>query len=210
MSVRVLLVDDHALVRMGMIQLISVHPDIEVVAELGDGWAALELLRNPSIAVDVMVIDLSMPRLSGLELLRRSLKLKPELAVLVVSMYAESEYTQEVLSHGAAGYLAKDHAHMELIDAIRAVAHGRTYVAKQFRRASQGSSGLGDPHLKLSPRELQIFMLLVEGRAVGDISAELNIGVSTVSTHVGRIREKLSVTTVADMVHYAYRHGLVE
>ncbi|MFM7201510.1 MAG: response regulator [Myxococcota bacterium] len=209
MSVRVMLVDDHALVRLGMMQLISTTSDIEVVAELGDGWAALELLQNPQLTVDVMIIDLSMPHLSGLELLRRSLKLKPTLAVLVVSMYAESEYTQEVLSHGAAGYLSKDRAHVELIDAIRAVAHGRTYIAKQVGRPSQGSAGQGDPHLKLSPRELQIFMLLVEGRAVGEISAELSIGISTVSTHLGRIREKLGVTTVADMVHYAYRHGLV-
>jgi len=209
MAVRVMLVDDHALVRFGMMQLISVTPDIEVVAELGDGWAALELLQNPDVEVDVMVIDLSMPRLSGLELLKRSALLRPKLAFLVVSMYSEAQYTQEVLSCGASGYLTKDSAHLELIDAIRALAHGRTYVSSQFSQAMKGAAASGGPHLRLSPRELQIFMLLVEGRAVSDISAELNVGVSTVSTHLGRIREKLGVTTVADMVHYAYRHGLV-
>lgn len=209
MAIRVMLVDDHALVRFGMMQVISVTSDIEVAAELGDGWTALERLQDPDFGVDVMVIDLSMPRLSGLELLRRSLKLRPGLAVLVVSMYSEAEYAQEVLNNGASGYLTKEQAHAELLEAIRGVAHGRTYTSKKRGSAAQSAKASGEPHQRLSPRELQIFMLLVEGRAVGDISAELNVGVSTVSTHIGRIREKLGVNSVAEMVHYAYRHGLV-
>lgn len=208
MTIRVMLVDDHAVVRMGMVHLLGTSPDIEVVAELGDGWAALELLKNPALVVDVLVLDLSMPRLSGLELLKRSLALRPKLAVLVVSMYAEGEYDQRVLEQGAAGYVPKDQVRLELVDAIRVLAKGRLYVTRPQTLPGEGKPATA-PHQQLSPRELQIFMLLVEGRAVGDIAAELNIGVSTVSTHVGRIREKLGLTTVAELVHYAYRHGLV-
>lgn len=203
MPIRVMLVDDHALVRMGMQQLIQGAPDLELVGDFEDGWAALDCLKRQEHQVDVMVCDLSMPRLSGLELLLRALGLRPQLAVLIVSVHSEAEYASMALGHGARGYLSKSCAHLELVDAIRALARGRTYVAAQAHHPA------AEAHHRLSPRELQIFLLLVEGRSVSEVAAELNVGVSTVSTHVGRMREKLGVETVAEMVHYAYRHGLI-
>lgn len=202
---RVYLIDDHALVRAGMAHLLNQEADLEVVGQASGGWQALHELESRIQSVDVVVLDLSMPTLNGTEVLRRLLAMRASLAVLVVSMYAETEFGPPLLEAGAAGYLCKDQTDQDLVLAVRTVASGRTFYARPPDRRKQ----LQAPHQTLTARELQVFLLLVEGRPVTDIAAELDLGVSTVSTYIGKIRLKLGVDGVAQIVHYAYRHGLI-
>lgn len=203
--IRVYLVDDHALVRAGMAALLKDEPDIEVVGQARNGWQALRELGEAALQVDLVLLDISMPQLNGLEVLRRLRKLRPEVAVLVVSMYAEQEYGRAFQEEGAAGYLCKDETDQELVLAVRAIHSGRSYFSRKHGRSVEPTL----PHHALSPRELQVFLLILDGRQTSDIAAELNLGISTVSTYIKSIREKLNVSGVAEIVHYAHRHGLV-
>lgn len=203
--IKVFLVDDHGVVRMGLRALIAMEPDMEVVGEAPDGWKALDLLGDPALAVDVVTLDLSMPRLHGMEVLERLFVARPGISVLILSMHAEEHLGRALIARGAAGYLSKDRADAELADAVRMVARGRVFMT---RRIAGQPTDPRLPHETLSPREIQVFMLLVEGRQVGDIAAELNLTMSTVSTHVGKIRGKLGVQSIAEIVGYAHRHGL--
>lgn len=203
--IRVYLVDDHALFRAGVKMVLSAAGDIQVVGETGDGRAALRALQQPELAVDVLVLDLSMPTLNGLETLDRVRVLRPTLGVLVVSMHPEELYGRRVIAAGGAGYLSKAQTERDLVDAIRAVAGGRVFLSRTY-----ASSGASRPHQELSARETQIFMLLVTGRTVSEIAAELDLGMSTVSTYIGRMRTKLGVESVAQIVAYAHREGLID
>lgn len=205
--IKVFLVDDHGLIRFGMRELLERSEDVEVVGEAEDGWAALHALVDQEQEVDVVILDLSMPRLSGTELLRRLLDARPGLRVLVVSMYSEEQFGRAVVSLGAAGYLTKDRADRHLLQAVRTVARGRLFITRDT--AVGLHEGDGAPHHHLAAREIQVFMLLAEGRQVGDIAAELGVGVSTISTYVGRIRTKLGVDSIAGIVRYAFLHGLI-
>ena len=157
--------------------------------------------------MDVLVLDLSMPRLSGTEVLRRVLEIRPGLAVLIVSMYGEAQFAAGLLAQGAAGYLSKDRADAEIVDAVRVLARGRIFASRSLA-AERGSNR--PPHEALSPREVQVFMLLIEGRTPTDIAAELDLGPSTVSTHIAKIRTKLGVQNIAEIVTYAHRNGLID
>lgn len=203
--IHVYLVDDHGVVRAGMAQLLKSEPDIEVIGQAAGGWQALNELEGLIQRVDVVVLDLSMPKLNGIEVLRRLLALRADIAVLVVSMYSEEEFGAPLIEAGALGYLCKDQTDLELVQGVRSVARGRIYHSRAIDRRKKTQA----PHQTLSSRELQVFMLLVEGRPVTDIAAELNLGVSTVSTYIGKIRLKLGVEGIAEIVHYAYRHGLI-
>lgn len=205
--IKVFLVDDHGVVRAGLRHVLCLEPDIQVVGEAADGWKALDLLGRPELAVDVLVLDLSMPRLSGTEVLRRVLEIRPGLAVLIVSMYGEAQFASGLLAQGAAGYLSKDRADAEIVDAVRALARGRLYAARTLA-AERGANR--PAHESLSPREVQVFMLLIEGRTPTDIAAELDLGASTVSTHIAKIRTKLGVQNIAEIVTYAHRNGLID
>lgn len=208
--IRVFLVEDHGLVCMGVRQLLETTHDIEVVGEARDGRAALDAVRQRGDTFDVLVLDLSLPRVGGLEVLKRTRVERPELAVLVVSMFPEEQYASLVLSLGAAGYVSKATAEHELIDAIRAVAGGKLHVSRSALSSFKVQSALDrPPHETLSGRENQIFVLVCEGRTVSEIAAELDLSVSTVSTHLGKIKTKLKVQTVAEIVHYAHRVGLI-
>ena len=204
--IKVMLVDDHGVVRMGLRHLLQLEPDIEVVAEAGDGWKALEILTPPQCEVDVLILDLSLPRLNGTEVLRRVRELRPHLKVLIVSMYGEEQFASGLLAQGACGYLSKDRADAEIVDAVRAVARGRIYASHKVAHHTHPAP----PHEVLSPREVQVFMLLIEGHGPTDIAVELGLGVSTVSTHIARIRTKLGVQSITDIVTYAHRHGLID
>lgn len=203
--IRVFLVDDHALVRAGMAALLKEEPDIEVVGQASSGWQALRALGDATLQVDVVLLDISMAQLNGLEVLRRLKKLRPEVEVLVVSMYSEQEYGGAIREEGAAGYLCKDETDRELVLAVRTIHSGRSYFSRKLDRNIEPTL----PHHTLSPRELQVFLLILDGRQTSDIAAELNLGISTVSTYLKSIREKLNVNGVAEIVHYAHRHGLV-
>lgn len=203
--IRVFLVDDHALVRAGMAALLAEEADIEVVGQATDGWQALRELGRPELQVDVLLLDVSMPQLNGMEVLRRLRNVRPSVEVLVVSMYSEQEYGGAFQEEGAAGYLCKDETDKELVLAVRTIHSGRSYFSRRLGRRVEPAL----PHHALTPRELQVFLLILDGRQTSDIAAELNLGISTVSTYLKGIREKLNVSGVAEIVHYAHRHGLV-
>lgn len=208
--IRVFLADDHAVVLAGLRQLISATDDMRVVGTAADGRQVL-LLAEAGGEWDVLVLDLSLPRVSGMEVLRRLRSLRPTLPIVILSMYPEDQYAIRLMREGAAAYLSKERPPEDLLAAVRRVAAGGTYLtaSQAAQIVSQREEGERPPHARLSAREHQVFVLIINGRVVSDIAAELNLSPSTVSTHLARIREKLGVRSVADIVSYAHRAGLI-
>lgn len=203
--IRVFIADDHAVVRRGIRQLLADAGGIEVVGEAADGRAALKALEAADF--DVLVLDLSLPKVNGPEVLRRLREHELRVKVVILSMYPEEQYARRLLRDGAAAYVAKDRPAEELVAAVRRAAAGGTFVTPGAAPPAEPSSGA--PHDGLSPREHQVFMLLFKGLAVADIAAELNLSSSTVSNHIAGIKGKLGVRTVAQIVGYAHQAGLV-
>lgn len=206
--IRLILADDHGVVRAGIRSILEREPDLAVVAEADDGWRALAAVEAHPEA-DVLVLDLGMPRLGGMEVLRRIQERRSRLAVLVLSAYSESQVGPALRAQGAAGFLCKDRAAEELKTAVRAVACARGYFSHALRHAYGREQGLAS-HELLSPRELQVFLRLQEGRPVTVIASELGVMPSTVSTYVGNIKEKLGVDSVAGIVRYACTAGVID
>jgi DNA-binding NarL/FixJ family response regulator len=205
--IRVVIADDHAIVRSGIRLLLSTSPDFRVVGEAADGHATLRALEETPC--DVLILDLSLPRLNGVEVLRRVRAEQPTVRVLVLSMYSEDQYALRLVRDGASGYLSKDRSEDELLDAVRRVARGETYVSPRVaEQALRGEDAGGVA--KLSGREMQIFLLVAGGATVSDIAAELDLHASTVSSFLARIRTKLGVRTVGELVAYAHRAGLID
>lgn len=202
--IRVVIADDHAIVRSGLRALCHAAGDLEVVGEAADGRAALRLVEDRALVIDVLVLDLSLPKLSGLEVLHRAVAVRPSLQVLILSMHPEAQYAPRLLAAGAAGYLAKDRSEHELVDTVRRLASGRAPAEGPAAEARPGY-----PHDALTAREMQVFLMLIAGQGVTDIAVDLDLTASTVSTHLGRVKAKLSVDTVAQIVTYAHRVGLV-
>jgi DNA-binding NarL/FixJ family response regulator len=207
--IRVFLADDHPVVRQGLRDMLEEEGGFQIVGEADDGRQALDQLEK--LEWDVLVLDLSLPKVSGTEVLRRITKQRPDARVLVLSMYAAQQYAARAIEAGATGYLSKSHTPEELLKAINDVARGRRYAPPELmgEKATKAQRSL-EPHELLSAREYQLLMLFLQGRSNADISAELNIGPSTVSTHFGRIKTKLGVKTVAEVVTYAVQLGLVD
>jgi len=206
--IRVFIADDHAIVRDGLRRLLEAEPDMVVVGEACNGREVLLAAEHGSW--DLLLLDLSLPRVSGLETVRRLRVSHPELRIVVLSMYPEEEYAVRLVREGAAAYLAKDRSTDELLRVLRGVMrHGRWEDPEVIARARLGGGGASAPHTRLSPREYQVFTLLFQGRAVTEIAAELDLGVSTVSNFVRRIKDKLGVETVGEIVSYAHRAALV-
>jgi len=203
--IRVFIAEDHGVVRAGVRALLSADGTVEVVGEAAESSAVLAALQRTDLPIDVLILDLSLKGANGVEVLRRARALRPRLAVLVHTMYAESQYAARMFAEGAAGYLCKDRSEEALLDAVKAVAQGRAVSAR--RPPPDEHAALG--HESLTARELQVFMMLAEGQSVSDVASALGLGISTVSTHVGRIRSKLGAQTVGEIVAYAHRHGLV-
>jgi DNA-binding NarL/FixJ family response regulator len=209
--IRVLLADDHALVRTGLKELLRRTGDIEVTGEAVNGQDLLTVARKGGF--DVLVLDMSMPGRSGIELLKLVRAEQPKLRVLVLSMHSEKQYAVRALKAGAAGYLTKEHAADELISAIRRIAAGGAYVSPETaeRLVLDSSSGPRDSaHARLSDREFEIFRMIVAGRAITVIASELNLSVKTISTHKGRILQKMGLSSQADLVRYAVEHDLAD
>ena len=197
--IRVFVADDHPFVRRGVVQALREAGGIEVVGEAEDGR---KVLGAPALGgCDVLVLDLSLPKVSGAEVLRRVKEQFPRLAVVVLSAHPEESFGWRAIAGGAAAYVSKERPPAELVAAVRAAAAGQLQPAA-------GQAG-GAPHAALSPRENQIFLLIVAGRSVSEIAAELDVHSSTVSNHLARIRAKLGVATVGDVIRYAYDAGLV-
>ncbi|GAA4343692.1 response regulator transcription factor [Pigmentiphaga soli] len=209
--IRVLIADDHALVRDGLRHILSGAEGFEVAGEAADGAGAIRLARE--CPASVLLLDLSMPGRNGLELIRQIKEEQPGLKVLVLTMHAEEQYAKRAFAAGASGYLTKESATKELVAAVAKVAAGGVYVslamAEQFAR---GLTGAADrlPHERLSDREFDVFRRLVDGQPLGDIARELSVSSKTVSTYKMRILEKMQLQSDAALVRYAIRHKLFE
>ena len=207
--IRVVIADDHTILREGLRQLLGSAPDIAIVAEAADGHEVMSRVRSDEF--DVLLLDMSMPGKSGIELIKQVKAERPKLRVLVLSMHEEQQYAVRALKAGASGYMTKDAAATQLVSAIRKVASGGAFitaeVAEQLALGAMPNSD-GPPHTRLSDREYEVFQLLVAGDSVSDIAARLNVSGKTVSTHKARLMEKLGLDNPADLVRYAIRHHL--
>jgi len=206
--IRVILADDHAVVREGLRRVLSESPDVQVVAEAEDGHAVLEAARQYS--ADVLLLDLRMPGPTFSELLRGVQQLKPDLPVLVLSGYPEERFALRVLRAGAAGYVPKELSSQQLLEAIRRVALGKRYVSSALgERLVESLRGDGKvPHERLSQREFEVLRLLGSGLNVKQIAASLTINPKTVTTYRARLLAKLNVRTTADLIRYAVENEL--
>jgi DNA-binding NarL/FixJ family response regulator len=208
--VRVLLVDDHAIARNGVRLMLGTAGDIDVAGEAADAQQALDLVRDA--AFDVALLDIAMPGTSGLDLLRQLRGLRPDMAVLILSTYAEEIYAVRALKQGAAGYLTKDVPTPVLVDAVRRAAAGRKYVSP-FLVEKLAALVSGDDtcagHDALSNRELEVFKLIARGEPLVQIGERLHLSPNTVTTYRSRILDKMGMSSNAELTRYALEHGLI-
>lgn len=210
--IKVLIADDHAILRAGLKHLLSEHPDIVVAGEASNGQEALAKVQAE--VWSVMVLDMTMPGKSGIELIKQLKQLAPKLPILILSMHKEDVYAVRALKAGASGYLCKDNAEDQLVAALRKVAAGGMYITaavaeKLALGVLHGASSDAPPHTRLSDREYQIFQSIATGGSITDIAQKLNLSVKTVSTHKTHIMEKMGCASVADLVRYAIQHELL-
>lgn len=209
--IQVLIADDHTILREGLKQILSEHPHLEVVGEAENGLEALKQIRARHF--DVVVLDMSMPGRSGIELIKQIKDEKPSLPILILSMHKEDHYAVRTLKAGASGYLSKDSASTQLVHAIDKVAAGGMFISAAVAEKlafglRQSSDAL--PHTTLSDREYQIFLMLVHGDGLTEIADQLNLSVKTVSTHKSRIMEKMALENLSGLIKYAIRHRLID
>lgn len=212
-AVRVLIADDHTLVRESLVAALNASGACQVVAEAGDGIEAIE--RALAVRPDIVVLDLSMPRLNGIEVIRRLRESLPEVKVLVLTMHQEDEYVLHAVRAGASGYLAKDSASSELIAAIRDLQAGRGHFGAHAAKAladqlHRPDRPLEDPYGGLTPREREVFHLIVEGLTTKEIARKLDISAKTAENHRLRVLDKTGVRNTAELVRYAVRRGLLD
>jgi DNA-binding NarL/FixJ family response regulator len=209
--IRLVIAEDHAIVRSGLKQIFATTTDLRVVGEAVDGSAVLDCFRK--LEFDLLLLDLNMPGLSGSDLIARLKDQYPQKPILVLSMHNTVQVATRALKAGANGYCTKDSEPEVLLEAIRKVAHGGKYLTPDLAEQMVFAPlDHGDtlPHTKLSDRELQVFALLVKGVSVNDIADQLHISNKTVSTHKVRLMEKLNTPTIADLILYAVNHQLMD
>lgn len=207
---KVLLVDDHTIVREGLKQILSETTDMVVAGEAANGIEALQEFSNQSY--DLVILDISMPGRGGLEVLKELKYMKPHIPVLMLSMFPEEQYAVRALKGGASGYLTKDSAAVELIAAIRKVTKGGKYISSQLAETlachlDQDSQTVS--HELLSDREYQVMLMIAAGKTVSEIADELNLSVKTISTHRSRALQKMAMKNNAEFTYYAIKEGLV-
>lgn len=214
MSLRILLADDHRLVRQGLRKMLEEHPEWQVVAEAGDGREAVRLAEESK--PDVAIIDVAMPLLNGVETTRQISRRAPRVHILVLSMHADEAYVTQIMKAGAIGYLLKDSADVDLMKAVTAVAQGQSFFSPAVARLMlddyvkpKADGEPTDRYETLSDREREVFQLVAEGKSNKEVAAILFISVNTVETHRARILEKLNVHSAAEIVLYAVRRGVV-
>ena len=210
-QIRVLIADDHSIVRQGLRQILSETEDLAVSGEASNGVEALQQVRQDSY--DVVLMDVSMPDRNGIDALKLIRKEFPRLPVLMLSMYPEEQYAIRALKAGAAGYLNKQSAPEQLVTAIRQVASGKKYVSASL--AEELANAITDDderplHERLSDREYQTLCLIASGKTLTQIREELNLSVKTVSVYRARLLEKMRLSNNAELTHYGLKHGLVE
>jgi DNA-binding NarL/FixJ family response regulator len=210
MPKRIIIADDHPLVREGLKYILSTNPDYVVAAEVGDGHQLLSAVSEEMY--DIALVDMLMPGKNGIELIQQLRQQRPELRILVISSHKEDIYAVRTIRAGASGYLCKDHAASELINAVNRLASGRMYiteeVAEHLALASMHTAPLKQHNL-LSDREYQVFLKIASGRTMTAIAEELNLSLKTVSTYKTRINEKMSFHSSFDIVRYALENNLL-
>ncbi|MBS1210936.1 MAG: bacterial regulatory s, luxR family protein [Proteobacteria bacterium] len=210
-KIRVLIADDHAIIRQGLKQILSDTEDLEVTGEADGGIPAVQMIRDHQY--DVVLMDVSMPDRNGIDSLKLIRKENPRLPVLMLSMHPEEQYAIRALRAGAAGYLSKQGAPEQLVTAIRQVASGKKFVSAAV--AEELANAIGEdfdrpPHEKLSDREYQTLCMISSGKTLTQIAEQLNLSVKTVSVYRARLLEKMKLRNNAELTHYGLKHGLVE
>jgi DNA-binding NarL/FixJ family response regulator len=207
---RILLADDHAVVRQGFKMILSAQTDMEIVGEAANGREAVELAQQ--LHPDVVVMDVAMPELNGIEATRRLIAENPHTRVIALSMHKDSVYVREILRAGARGYLLKDSGAGDLVTAIRAVANGESYLSPAVSNAvlDDYRRHVTNPIDLLTSREREVLQMLAEGKTNKEIAVILNLSVYTVDAHRGRIMEKLNLHSINELVRFAVRNGLID
>lgn len=209
--IRIVIADDHAIVREGLKRIVSSVDDMEVAGEAANGTEVMQQVRE--LTFDVLILDLSMPGRSGMELIKLVRAEKPKLRILVLSMHQELQYAVRAIKSGASGYLTKESAPAQLEQAIRKIAAGGAFISAEVAEqlalgAMPGSEA--SPHESLSNREFEVLHLLVAGVSVTDIAVRLNLSVKTVSTHKANLMQKMGLLNQGDLIRYALKHGLID
>jgi DNA-binding NarL/FixJ family response regulator len=209
--IKIVIADDHAIVREGLKRIVSAADGMEVIGEAANGIEALQRVRE--LQFDVLMLDLSMPGRSGMELIKLAKAEKPRLRILVLSMHQELQYAVRAIKSGASGYLTKESAPAQLEQAIRKIAAGGAFISAEVAEqlalgAMPGSAAI--PHESLSNREFEVFRLLAAGVSVTGIASQLHLSVKTVSTHKANLMQKMNLTNSSELVRYAIRHGLTD
>ena len=207
---RILLVDDHAVVRQGFKMILDAQSDMEIVGEAANGREAVELAAD--LHPEIVVMDVAMPELNGIEATRRVIAADPHIRVIALSMHKDSVYVREILRAGARGYLLKDSGADDLVKAIRAVARGESYLSPAVSNAvlDDYRKHVTNPIDLLTSREREVLQMLAEGKTNKEIAVVLNLSVYTVDAHRGRIMEKLNLHSINELVRFALRNGLID
>ena len=208
--IRILLADDHAVVRQGFKMILAEQPDMEIVGEAGNGREAISLAE--SLKPDIVVMDVAMPELNGIEATRRLGDAAPHARVVALSMHKDNVYVREILRAGARGYLLKDSVAADLVSAVRAVAQGEGYISPSVSNAvlDDYRRHVTNPIDMLTSREREVLQMLAEGKTNKEIAVILNLSVYTVDAHRGRIMEKLNLHSINELVRFAVRNGLID
>jgi DNA-binding NarL/FixJ family response regulator len=208
---RIVVADDHTIVREGLKQILAGAEDFEIVGEARDGHEVMARVRE--LDFDLLLLDMSMPGKSGIELIKQVRAEKPKLKILVLSMHEEHQYAVRAIRAGASGYLTKESASRQLVEAIRKVAGGGAFISSEVaQELALGAmpDAKGPLHATLSDREFQVFLMIASGKAISDIAGNLNLSVTTVSTHKANILQKMNMSTPGELIRYALAHKLVE
>lgn len=211
-TIKIMIVDDHDLVRHGLTSLLSTRDDIEVVAEANSGEQAIEYCRKNASALDIIMMDINMPGIGGLEATHRIHRSWPDIGIIIVSVHADGSLPKRLLNGGARGYLSKGNKVDEMVTAIHDVHAGNCYIAKDIAQqlALSGLPGGKKSIDSLSQREVQVLMMIAQGKRNNAISETLNLSPKTVSTYRKRLHEKLEVESDIEMMHFAIKNGLLE
>jgi two-component system, NarL family, response regulator NreC len=209
-TIRILLADDHTILRQGLKLILSSQPDLQVIGEAANGNEVVQLAQE--LRPDIVLLDVAMPELNGIDATRRMMETNPKLRILVLSMHKEAVYVREILRAGARGYLLKDVIDTELLSAVRSVARGDGYVSPAVSSAllSDYRQNIHDPIDLLTKREREVLQLIAEGKTNKEVAAKLNLSVYTVDSHRGKIMEKLNLHSTGELVRFAIKHGLTD
>ena len=209
-KIHILLADDHAVVRQGFKMILAAQSDMEIVGEAGNGREALDLAGQ--LQPDVIVMDVAMPELNGIEATRRIADVSPRSRVLALSMHKDSVYVREILRAGARGYLLKDSIASDLLAAVRAIARGEGYLSPGVSDAvlNDYRRHVTDPIDLLTSREREVLQMIAEGKTNKEIATTLNLSVYTIEAHRGRVMEKLNLHSTGELVRFALRSGLID